>query len=44
MDWLFGALAGAGLQQPDTFDLKGIVSIVLQVLGLTYAWIRGEAR
>lgn len=43
MDWLFGALAGAGLQLPDTFDLKGIVSIVLQVLGLTYANFRARA-
>src|SRR6185436_7310645 len=37
MEWLFGALAGAGIQLPDTFDLKGIISLVLQVLGLTYA-------
>ncbi|SAK99757.1 hypothetical protein AWB83_06140 [Caballeronia ptereochthonis] len=43
MDWLFGALAGAGLQLPDSFDLKGIVSIVLQVLGLTYANFRKRA-
>lgn len=43
MDWLFGALGGAGLQLPDTFDLKGIISIVLQVLGLTYANFRARA-
>lgn len=43
MDWLFGALAGAGLTLPDTFDLKGIVSIVLQVMGLTYANFRARA-
>jgi len=43
MDWLFGALSGAGLRMPDTFDLKGIVSIVLQVLGLTYANFRARA-
>ena len=43
MEWLFGALDGAGLQLPDTFDLKGIVSIVLQVLGLTYANFRARA-
>jgi hypothetical protein len=43
MDWLFGALGGAGLVLPDTFDLKGIVSIVLQVLGLTYANFRARA-
>ncbi len=38
--WLFGALSGAGLTLPQKFDLKGIVSIVLQVLGLTYQRIR----
>jgi hypothetical protein len=43
MEWLFGALAGAGLVLPDAFDLKGIVSIVLQVLGLTYANFRARA-
>lgn len=43
MEWLFGALAGAGLQLPDSFDLKGIVSIVLQILGLTYANFRSRA-
>jgi hypothetical protein len=43
MEWLFGALAGAGIQLPDTFDLKGIISLVLQVLGLTYANFRSRA-
>ena len=43
MDWLFGALSGAGLQLPDKFDLQGIVSIVLQILGLTYANFRARA-
>jgi|GEM_PF-2369986 len=43
MDWLFGALAGTGLQMPDKFDLKGIISIVLQILGLTYANFRARA-
>jgi hypothetical protein len=43
MDWIFGALAGAGLQLPKAFDLKGIISIVLQVLGLTYANFRARA-
>jgi hypothetical protein len=43
MEWLFGALGGAGLQLPDSFDLKGIVSIVLQVLKLTYASFRARA-
>ncbi|HEY0320033.1 MAG TPA: polymorphic toxin type 15 domain-containing protein [Pyrinomonadaceae bacterium] len=43
MDWLFGAMAGAGLQLPDKFDLQGIISIVLQILGLTYANFRARA-
>ncbi len=42
MGWLFGALAGAGLAMPKSFDLKGILSIVLQVLGLTYQNLRGK--
>ncbi len=41
MGWLFGALAGAGLQMPQSFDLRGIVSIVLQVIGATYQRLRG---
>lgn len=40
--WLFGALQGAGLTLPQRFDLRGIISIVLQVLGLTYQRLRGR--
>ncbi len=40
--WLLGALQGAGLQLPEKFDLKGILSIVLQVLGLTYNFLRAK--
>lgn len=43
LGWLFGALAEAGIQLPESFDLKGILSLVLQVLGLTYANIRSRA-
>jgi len=43
MGWLFGALADAGIQLPETFDLKGILSLVLQILGLSYANIRARA-
>lgn len=43
MDWLFGALAQAGIQMPDKFDLSGLLSIVLQVLGLNWANIRKRA-
>jgi hypothetical protein len=42
MQWLFGALASAGIQMPAKLDLMGVVSIVLQVLGLTYAKLRAK--
>jgi hypothetical protein len=41
MKWLFGALAGAGLRLPEKFDLMGILSLVLQILALTYDRLRG---
>ena len=40
MGWLFGTMAGAGIELPDKLDFKGIVSIALQILGLTYANFR----
>lgn len=40
MGWLFGTLSSAGLQLPEKLDLRGILSIVMQVLGLTYANVR----
>jgi hypothetical protein len=43
LSWLLGALAGTGLQLPETFDLKGILSILLQIFGLTYANFRARA-
>ncbi len=43
MGWLFGALEGAGIQIPDSFDFKGILSLIMQVLGLTYDNIRKRA-
>jgi hypothetical protein len=39
--WLLGSLRGSGLQLPERFDLRGIVSLVMQILGLTYANLRG---
>jgi hypothetical protein len=38
--WLTGTLSSAGIQLPERFDLKGIVSLVLQILGLTWPRIR----
>ena len=43
LGWLFGALQGAGLKLPTTFDLKGIIDLVLQVLGLTKENVRKRA-
>ncbi len=43
LSWLFGALGDAGLTLPEKFDLKGILSIIMQVLGLTYGHVRGLA-
>ncbi len=40
--WLLGALEGAGLQLPKKWDLMGIVSLVLQILGLSYAKFRAK--
>lgn len=41
--WLFGELAKSGIELPEKFDLKGILKLVLSLLGLTYANIRGRA-
>jgi|HubBroStandDraft_6_1064221.scaffolds.fasta_scaffold01688_6 hypothetical protein len=43
MQWLFGAVAETGIQLPKDFDLPGILSLVMQILGLTYANIRSRA-
>ncbi|MCG6986335.1 MAG: hypothetical protein LJE61_14175, partial [Thiocapsa sp.] len=43
MGWLFGALEGAGIRLPQTFDLKGFLDILLQVLGLTKENVRARA-
>jgi len=40
VQWLFGQIAATGITLPKHFDLSGIVNLVLQVLGLTYARIR----
>ena len=38
--WLLGPFAAMGIALPDKLDLKGIVSVILQVLGLTYPQLR----
>ncbi|WP_043321297.1 phage tail protein [Corallococcus coralloides] len=43
MTWLFGSLAEAGIQVPSDLNVWSILKLVLDVLGLTYAWMRSEA-
>lgn len=42
ISWLTGAMADVPIKLPDTWDLKGILSLILQVLGLTYDRIRAK--
>ncbi len=41
--WLTGTMATGGIQMPESLDLKGIFSLVTQVLGFTYETIRAQA-
>ncbi|RCJ36099.1 hypothetical protein A6769_17470 [Nostoc punctiforme NIES-2108] len=41
--WLTGTMAETGIQMPENFDLKGIFSLAMQLLGFTYEAIRGQA-
>ena len=40
--WLFGMVASAGMTLPKSFDLKSIFMLLLQVMGITYEYIRGK--
>lgn len=40
LGWLFGTLSKAGITMPEKLNIKGILSLVLQILGLTYANMR----
>ncbi|WP_457635900.1 eCIS core domain-containing protein [Persephonella sp.] len=42
VDWLLGQLSSAGLKLPEKFDIKGIFSLIFQVLGLTYENIKNK--
>lgn len=42
MGWLLGALANAGIEIPDSFDLKGILKLVASILGLTWTNIKSR--
>ncbi len=43
MQWLFGALASAGIAIPSDLSLPSILKLVLSVLGLTYERLRAKA-
>jgi len=42
--WLTGALGGAGIVLPQTFDLFGVLDLARQILGLTWDLLRAKAR
>lgn len=42
LGWLFGAIAEAGITMPEKLDFKGLMSLVMQILGLTYANFRKQ--
>lgn len=43
MGWLFGTLTKAGIQLPKDFSLKSILTLVLQVLGITVEAMKQKA-
>jgi len=43
MKWLFGALAGAGIEIPSDLSLPSILKLVLSVLGITFEKMRAKA-
>jgi hypothetical protein len=42
LNWLFGTLAQAGITLPTSFDLRSIIGLILQILGISYDRIRGK--
>ena len=42
IDWLTGAMSDLPFQLPQKFDLRGILDLVLQILGLTWQRIRAQ--
>ncbi|WLE97129.1 MAG: DUF4157 domain-containing protein [Candidatus Electrothrix communis] len=38
--WLTGTLGNAGIELPERFDFRGILSLVMQILGITWQRIR----
>src|SRR5690606_22245103 len=42
LGWLLGAMAAAGLQLPARFDLRGIITMIASLLGLTWTALRAR--
>ncbi len=42
MSWLFGTLAEAGVELPDSFDPRGIIKLLGSIFGMTWANIRNR--
>ncbi|QDV49905.1 hypothetical protein [Gimesia fumaroli] len=40
--WIFGAFAAGGITLPKTFTLKSVFSMLLEIFGFTYQYIRGK--
>ncbi|WP_418959676.1 phage tail protein [Streptomyces tritici] len=40
--WLFGQLSAGGIELPETFDAKGIMRLILSILGLTWTNVRAR--
>lgn len=40
--WLLGSLAEGGIELPEKFDLKGIIKLIMSMLGVTWAHIRSR--
>lgn len=44
LEWVTGEMSEAGIQLPKEFDFKGILSIVLQILGITITNVKEIAK
>lgn len=42
LEWVTGVVGGAGITLPETWDLRGIIGFIMQVLGLTWDNLRGK--
>ncbi len=44
LEWITGEMGDAGIVLPDKFDFKGILSIILQILGISIQNIKEIAK